>query len=77
MVSDAGRSTRQSTTPDEADQGTMLLTAEEALASAASRAGHTSDEEGGDNVQKEEQIDADSVFASLKSLKRDDNDDDN
>src|SRR5690606_1533614 len=33
------RASKGATTPDEADQGTMLLTAEEALASAASRAG--------------------------------------
>jgi len=72
------RASKGSTTPDEADQGTMLLTAEEALASAASRAGLASpDEEGQEDVQKDEQIDADSVFASLKSLKRDDEDDDN
>jgi len=72
------RASKGTTTPDEADQGTMLLTAEEALASAANRGGHASgDEEGGQDAQKDEQIDADSVFASLKSLKRDDNDDDN
>src|SRR5690606_6871638 len=72
------RASKGATTPDEADQGTMLLTAEEALASAASRAGHGQSEDGEEHqggAQKEEQIDAESVFASLKSLKHDDDDD--
>ncbi|RYE85081.1 MAG: DUF1013 domain-containing protein [Hyphomicrobiales bacterium] len=70
------RASKGATTPDEADQGTMLLTAEEALASAGSRAaaGHAEDGEDQGN-QKEEQIDADSVFASLKSLKHEEEDD--
>jgi uncharacterized protein len=75
------RASKGTTTPDEADQGTMLLTAEEALANAASRAGHGhghgEDGEDHQGSQREEQIDADSVFSSLKSLKQDHNDDDN
>ena len=59
-------------TPDEAEQGTMLLTAEEALAGAAARGGGASDEEQLDRrPEREEEIDADSVFAKLKSLKSD------
>jgi hypothetical protein len=64
--------------PEEIDQGTKLLTAEEALSTAASR-GHTGPAEGelGHHAPSEdEQIDADSVFAKLKSLKRTDEDDD-
>ena len=70
------RASKGATTPDEADQGTMLLTAEEALAGAASRAAAApADEDQGESNQREEQIDADSVFASLKSLKQNDDDD--
>ena len=70
------RASKGATTPDEADQGTMLLTAEEALAGAASRAAAApTDEDQGESNQREEQIDADSVFASLKSLKQNDDDD--
>ncbi|MDC9825051.1 DUF1013 domain-containing protein [Devosia sp. ZB163] len=56
-----------------AEQGTMLLTAEEALAGA--NRGHVDDEEQGDRrPEREEEIDADSVFAKLKSLKGADSD---
>jgi hypothetical protein len=59
--------------PEEAEQGTMLLTAEEAMASAAGRA-HTLANPADEHrrVAHEEELHADSVFAKLKSLKRDD-----
>ncbi|KKC40966.1 cytoplasmic protein [Devosia epidermidihirudinis] len=70
------RASKGTVGPDEADEGTTLMTAEEALARAGSR-GH-SDEEGsefahGDHRPSEaqEEFDADSVFAKLKSLKSD------
>ena len=69
------RASKGTTTPDEADQGTMLLSAEEALTSAGSRGPGGSNEVRTDDTQKEEQIDAESVFASLKSVKHDDDDD--
>ena len=69
------RASKGATTPDEADQGTMLLSAEEALASAGSRGPGGSNEVRPDDAQKEEQIDADSVFSKLKSIKHDDEDD--
>jgi hypothetical protein len=69
------RASKGAASPDEADQGTMLLTAEEALASAAGRstAGLPLDDEEGHErrPEREEEIDADSVFAKLKSLKGD------
>jgi hypothetical protein len=69
------RASKGTTTPDEADQGTMLLTAEEAMASAGGRTGHVEAEaEDNERTQHEEQIDADSVFAKLKSLKNDPDD---
>ena len=60
--------------PDEADQGTMLLTAEEALATG--RVAPPAPEEDEEVMpphrpEAEEEIDADSVFAKLKSLKGD------
>ena len=59
-------------TPDEADQGTMLLTAEEALARAnAGLHGEDAGEEPHRRPEAEEEIDADSVFAKLKSLRND------
>ena len=63
--------------PDEADTGTMLLTAEEALATANGRTGATDLPQGDDQrrTQHQEDIDADSVFASLKTLKHDDDQD--
>ncbi len=63
---------------EEMEQGTKLLTAEEALAGAASRAAAAAPEDGdmhGSDVG-DEQLDADSVFAKLKSLKQTDEDDD-
>jgi len=70
------RASKGTTTPDEADHGTMLLSAEEALAGAGSRSpGGSNDPALHQDVQKDEQIDADSVFASLKSVRHDDDDD--
>jgi hypothetical protein len=60
--------------PDEADQGTMLLTAEEAMASSGGRTGTTDLLPGGEprrSEHHEDDIDADSVFAKLKSVKHD------
>lgn len=67
------RASKGSMTPDEADQGTMLLTAEEALASAGGRTGSAAAEEAAAAARPEqdEELDADSVFAKLKSLKGD------
>lgn len=67
------RASKGTTTPDEADQGTMLLTAEEALASAGGRTGMAAAEqaEAAAHPEHEEELDADSVFAKLKSLKGD------
>ncbi|MBN9306076.1 MAG: cytoplasmic protein [Devosia sp. 67-54] len=65
-------------TPDEVEQGTMLLTAEEALATAGGRTGAT-DLPGSDanrRPEQDEEIDAESVFAKLKSLKSDTADED-
>ena len=57
-----------------AEEGTMLLTAEEALAGAG-RGGHMADEsETEHRPEREEELDADSVFAKLKSLKSDSDD---
>jgi uncharacterized protein len=57
-----------------AEEGTMLLTAEEALAGAG-RGGHMADESEADHrPEREEELDADSVFAKLKSLKSDSDD---
>jgi hypothetical protein len=59
-----------------AEEGTMLLTAEEALAGANRGVSRGDDEEGGERrPEREEEIDADSVFAKLKSLKGTDTDD--
>ena len=67
------RASKGSTTPDEADEGTMLLTAEEALASAGGRTGSAAAEEAAAAArpEREEEHDAESVFAKLKSLKGD------
>jgi len=64
---------------DEADTGTMLLTAEEALATAGGRTGATDLPGGPDEThrpEQDEELDADSVFAKLKSLKTDSADND-
>jgi hypothetical protein len=65
------RASKGSPTPDEADTGTMLLTAEEALASANGRTGTTAAQQSDDSRRPEDQesIDADSVFSKLKSFK--------
>ena len=67
------RASKGSMTPDEADMGTMLLTAEEALASAGGRTGSAAAQEAAAAArpEHEEELDADSVFARLKSLKND------
>src|SRR5688572_7765717 len=63
---------------DEAEQGTMLMSAEEALATAGGRTGSTAPRPAQDgasaDVEADEQIDADSVFAKLKALKNDGSD---
>ncbi|AKR56960.1 hypothetical protein GCM10011321_41240 [Youhaiella tibetensis] len=56
-------------------QGTMLLTAEEAMASANRSLAPQEGEEGSADVHEQDEFDADSVFAKLKSLKNDANDD--
>ncbi|MBN9308341.1 MAG: DUF1013 domain-containing protein [Devosia sp.] len=60
-----------------AEEGTMLLTAEEALAGAhRTGAAHAEgDEHAEHRTEREEEIDADSVFAKLKSLKGSSEDD--
>ena len=65
------RAAKGTASPDEADQGTMLLTAEEALATAGGRTGATDLPASNEQRQHEEDIDADSVFAKLKTLKND------
>ncbi|MEO6394953.1 MAG: cell cycle transcriptional regulator TrcR [Devosia sp.] len=67
------RASKGQISPDEADQGTMLLTAEEALASANGRTGTNTAQppDATRRPEQEEAIDADSVFSKLKSLKGD------
>jgi uncharacterized protein len=71
------RASKGTASPDEADQGTMLLTAEEALATSGGRTG-TTDLQPADGESRrpehDESIDADSVFAKLKSIKNDNSD---
>jgi hypothetical protein len=71
------RASKGTASPDEADQGTMLLTAEEALATSGGRTG-TTDLQPADGEHRrpehDESIDADSVFAKLKSIKNDNTD---
>jgi uncharacterized protein len=57
--------------PDEADEGTMLLTAEEALNGGRHFAQEADENEVAER-ETEEEFDADSVFAKLKSLKGND-----
>ncbi len=72
---EVSRASKGSTPTDELNQGTMLLTAEEALA-GANRAHHEEHtEERSPRLDREEELDADSVFAKLKSLKGDSNND--
>ena len=71
---EVSRASKGAAPGDMAEQGTMLLTAEEALAGAHGRAGmdQAEDEEGTEHrPEREEELDADSVFAKLKSLKGD------
>jgi uncharacterized protein len=66
------RASKGAASPDEADQGTMLLTAEEALAAGRVAPPPALEEEESvptHRPEAEEEIDADSVFAKLKSLK--------
>lgn len=69
------RASKGAAAPDEADTGTMLLTAEEALAAGRTTAPLDSEEgeepAAGHRPEADEEIDADSVFAKLKSLKND------
>jgi hypothetical protein len=72
------RASKGTASPDEADEGTMLFTAEEALASGRTTA-PTVDDDGMPvaptrRPEQEEELDADSVFAKLKSLKTTDAD---
>ena len=64
------RASKGVTAPDEADQGTMLLTAEEAMATAGGRSrSMPTGEDDHRRTEHEEELHADSVFAKLKSLK--------
>ncbi|CAN7305226.1 MULTISPECIES: DUF1013 domain-containing protein [unclassified Devosia] len=68
------RASKDAGIPNEVSEGTTLLTAEEALARATARQEEYGSEEGegdGRRTQANEDIDADSVFAKLKSLKSD------
>jgi hypothetical protein len=59
---------------DEAEEGTMLMTAEEAMARSGSRGGAADGEFAANDhrpEQAQDDFDADSVFAKLKSLKSD------
>ena len=73
------RAAKGTASPDEADTGTMLLTAEEALATANGRTGATDLQSGSEQhrPEHEEEIDADSVFdlsdLSLANTADDDN----
>ncbi|MGN6100311.1 MAG: DUF1013 domain-containing protein [Devosia sp.] len=68
---EVARASKGVAAPEDVEQGTMLLTAEEAMASAAAR-GHAGIPEEDDHrrTEHEEELHADSVFAKLKSLKR-------
>lgn len=68
------RASKDAGIPNEIAEGTTLLTAEEAIARANARQSEygTSDEEGSERTSPaHEELDADSVFAKLKSLKSD------
>ena len=72
---EVSRASKGAALPDEADMGTRLLTAEEALADAnRAAAGSDPDMRGDHRPEREEELDADSVFAKLKSLKSDSDD---
>src|SRR5690606_23113201 len=75
------RASKGTASPDEAESGTMLLTAEEALAAGRVKEHALPGEEEAPaapvrRAEEDEEIDADSVFAKLKSLKRSDDDGD-
>ena len=69
---EVSRASKGAAQPEE-HEGTMLLTAEEALASGRVAPAEPSDESGehSHRPEREEELDADSVFAKLKSLKGD------
>lgn len=68
---EVSRASKGSTPADELNQGTMLLTAEEALAGASRVHQQEETEAHSQRLDREEELDADSVFAKLKSLKSD------
>ncbi len=75
------RASKGTASPDEADTGTMLLTAEEALAAGRGREhalpeGEEAPVAAPIRRHEEDEIDADSVFAKLKSLKTPRNEED-
>ncbi|HWV21567.1 MAG TPA: cell cycle transcriptional regulator TrcR [Devosia sp.] len=68
------RASKDAGIPNEVAEGTTLLTAEEALARATARQEEYGDQQGegeGRRTQSHEDLDADSVFSKLKSLKSD------
>jgi hypothetical protein len=69
------RASKDAGIPNEVSEGTTLLTAEEALARANARQSEygSDSEDGGEGrrSQAHEDLDADSVFSKLKSLKTD------
>ncbi|MBO9589970.1 DUF1013 domain-containing protein [Devosia sp.] len=68
------RASKDAGIPNEVSEGTTLLTAEEALARATARQEEYGSAEGegeGRRTQAHEDLDADSVFSKLKSLKTD------
>ena len=75
------RASKGTASPDEADTGTMLLTAEEALAAGRVREHALPEDEDAPAAapvrrHEKDEIDADSVFAKLKSLKTTRNEED-
>jgi uncharacterized protein len=73
---EVARASKGAPDAEEPEQATMLLSAEEALASAGGRT-HTMPQPDSDHhrPEHEEELHADSVFAKLKSLKRSDDED--
>ncbi|HEY8575695.1 MAG TPA: cell cycle transcriptional regulator TrcR [Devosia sp.] len=70
------RASKGAAGPDEADEGTMLMTAEEALARSGARGSAEGEEDEFASTDHrpeaaQDEFDADSVFAKLKSLKSD------
>jgi hypothetical protein len=67
------RASKGGTPGEEISEGTTLLTAEEALARSAARAEQEGQDEGGYEraAERQDGLDADSVFAKLKSLRSD------